>query len=360
MSRFQKATRKQARARIGLAGPSGSGKTIASLITATVMAGGEVAFDGVRYHAGQKVEYDGKTKTYDVTPFPDGQRIAFIDTEKGSASLYSDQFDFDVEEFEAPYSPDRLAASITDAAAAGYAAVVVDGLSPFWNGPGGVLEIVERAGKRMGGNSYAGWAEGTPAQNRLIAAILDAPLHIIVTMRSKQDHVQEKDDRGRTVVRKVGMSPIQRDGMEYELTIAADLDIAHNLNVTKSRCPDVADRFFEPGEVKDFATLVRAWLGQGDLGPDLRPLTDEQAAEIDAYRAALGLTVDQLNSVLLKDFKSNLAGLTEARAQEVLDRMKAKADAKAEADAKKGKVKPAGDADPFSDTPVAENEEVWA
>ena len=58
----------------------------------------------------------------------------------------------------------------------------------------------------------------------MVDAITGANLHIIVTMRSKMEYVQATDDRGRTVVRKVGMQPVQREGLELsnpaELTMA--------------------------------------------------------------------------------------------------------------------------------------------
>ena len=67
-------------------------------------------------------------------------------------------------------------------------------------------------------------------------AILTANLHIIVTLRSKMDHVQEKNEQtGKTEIRKLGMAPIQRDGVEYELDVIADLDVLNTMVIQKSR-----------------------------------------------------------------------------------------------------------------------------
>jgi len=45
---------------------------------------------------------------------------------------------------------------------------------------------------------------------KVVIASITAKLHLIITMRSKMEYVQEKDERGKTVIRKVGLQPIQR------------------------------------------------------------------------------------------------------------------------------------------------------
>lgn len=272
---FTKATRKQARARLAFAGPSGSGKTTWALITATRLAGGTVEVGPVGY----------------ITDMSNATgRVAVIDTERGSASLYADQFDFDVLEFPAPYSPARLQQAIRDAAAAGYASVVIDGLTPFWNGEGGVLDIVDAAAAKLRGNTYMAWKEGTPAQNMLIAAMLEAPLHVVATVRSKQEYVQEKQG-DRTIVRKVGMAPEQRQGLEYEFTVVADVDLDHQALASKTRCPLLADRLFRKGDAVAFADTFAGWLNSGDEQP---MATDEVKAEIRELAGQAGLSQEQL------------------------------------------------------------------
>ena len=165
-------------------------------------------------------------------------KIALVDTEHGSASKYADLFDFDVLELQPPYHPDRFGEAIRDAAQAGYTVIILDSLTHAWSGTGGMLDLVDQIGKRIGGNSFAAWKDATPIQNRLIESIVGAPIHVIATMRSKQDYAQEKDDRGKTVVRKVGMAAQQREGFEYEFDVVIDLDIDHNGIITKAvrRC----------------------------------------------------------------------------------------------------------------------------
>ena len=223
---FQRASKKQAKARIALTGPAGSGKTYTALRLASGM----------------------------------GKKIAVIDTEHGSASKYSDEFDFDTLELS-NFHPDRYIEAIQAAGAGGYDVVVVDSASHEWSGVGGCLELVDNASTRLKGNSYAAWKDVTPLHNRFIESIHQAPLHVIATFRSKMDYVQGERD-GRKTVEKLGMAPITRDGAEYEFDIVIDLDLAHTGVVNKSRARVLADSVHKkPGA--ELAKTIVDWLSDG-------------------------------------------------------------------------------------------------
>jgi len=224
---FQKAIRKQKKARISLAGPSGSGKTY----TALAIAGGL------------------------------GERVAVIDTERGSASLYSDVFQFDTCEL-AYFGVDEYIKAIGEAAQADYDVLVIDSLSHAWVGTGGVLDAVNNAG---GKNTFTdGWGKvGTPAQNRLIDAILNAPIHVIVTMRTKTDYDVIEDERGRKVPTKVGLAAIQRDGIEYEFDISGRLGLDNRMHIEKARYVELQGKIIDkPGA--DLGKRILAWLNSGE------------------------------------------------------------------------------------------------
>jgi len=233
MSTFQRATKRAVRARIAFDGPSGSGKTWTSLEWATIL----------------------------------GQKIAVVDTERGSASLYSDKFGFDVLELSPPFHPDRLVEAIRSAESASYDVLIIDSLSHFWEGEGGVLDIADAAGARAGGNSWAGWKTATPALRHLIDVMLASDLHIIVTMRSKQEWTQEEytDGKGHRKTRPVrlGMAPVMRNGMEYEMTVVGDLDLEHRLTITKSRCDALSDLVVQPGRAAEAAETFLRWTNSG-------------------------------------------------------------------------------------------------
>lgn len=221
---FKKAVKHEAKLRLAIAGPSGSGKTYTALSVGTAL---------------------GKT--------------AVIDTEHGSASKYADIFEFDVLNLDPPFHPQRFVEAINAAEQGGYAVVVIDSISHAWNGTGGVLEIVEQASKKFKGNSYAGWQEGTPAHNALIEGIVGAGIHVISTMRSKQEYILQTDQRGKQVPQKVGMAPVQRDGFEYEFDVFLDMDIQNNAIVSKTRCTALTGAVIsKPGA--DLAATLQDWL----------------------------------------------------------------------------------------------------
>jgi hypothetical protein len=229
---FKKATRANAWARLGLVGPAGSGKTMTGLRVAHGL----------------------------------GSRIAVIDTERGSASLYAGErgLAFDVLELES-YEAEKFIQAIAQAEQAGYDVLIIDSLSHAWAGKGGILEFVDKAAKRSGGGSFSGWRDATPLHNQLVDAILGAKLHIICTLRSKVEHVIEQVN-GRTQVRKVGLQPVQRDGLEYEFTVVGDVTQDHELIITKTRAAWLKDQIIrEAGE--DLGRQLAAWLSDGIPAP---------------------------------------------------------------------------------------------
>lgn len=227
---FKKAERKQAKLRLALAGPSGSGKTYSALLLATGLGG----------------------------------RIAVIDTEHGSASLYADIADFDAMELHAPYSPERYIEAIVAAEQAGYDTLIIDSYSHEWTGSGGCLESNEAvAHQKFRGNTWAAWNETTPRHRKLTDKILTSSLHIICTMRSKTETVQGEGKK----ILKLGMKSEQRDGTDYEFTVVLDLTHdGHTALASKDRT-----KLFDQPELISEETGKRllAWLNSG-ISPEAR------------------------------------------------------------------------------------------
>jgi hypothetical protein len=251
---FKPATKTQAKLRMALIGPAGSGKTMTALKIAQRLA-----------------EHAGKP-------------IAFIDTEHGSASKYADLVPFDVMELTS-FHPERYIEAINAAQGAGYGVLVIDSLSHAWMGKDGALQLVDQATKRQKtANSYTAWGDVTPLHNALIEAMLSARLHIIVTMRSKMEYVQEKDANGKTRVRKIGLQPVQRDGMEFEFDVVADIDTDNLLIVGKTRCPSLAEYQMRKAGAETADHLI-AWLSDGaPLAPPRPTLVEPEKISIPQRR----------------------------------------------------------------------------
>lgn len=229
---FRKATKKQRKLRLALAGPSGSGKTYSALSIGCNL----------------------------------GKKVALIDTEGspesgGSAELYADYFDFDCVVLPS-YSPTTYIEAIKAACDEGYEVIIIDSLSHAWFGSEGALEQVNKEMARSGNrNSYTAWRNVTPLHNALIQTILHSNAHVICTMRAKEKYVMEEDDRGRSKPKKIGMEAIQRDGMGFEFDMFADMDIDHNMIITKTRIGLDGDVINKPG--KELAKRLLDFLSSG-------------------------------------------------------------------------------------------------
>ena len=225
---FRKAERRKAKLRLAITGPAGSGKTYGALTLAQGLGG----------------------------------RIAMIDTENGSGDLYADLCDYDVETLAAPYSVQKYLAAIHEAEQEGYDVLIIDSLSHAWAGEGGLLDVHgQLTGESKSGNSYVAWRKITPMHNKLIETMLASSCHIIATMRSKTDYAQFQNDRGRTEIRKVGLAPVQRDGMDYEFTVVFDLGMEHTVTVSKDRTRLFDHQVFTI--TQDTGRILKNWLESG-------------------------------------------------------------------------------------------------
>jgi len=228
MGKFVKAERKRAKARIGLVGPAGSGKTMSALKVARGMVGSH-----------------GK--------------IAVIDTEHGSASLYSHLFDYHVLEITSPFTVGKYLEGIKDAEREGYDVIVIDSLSHAWSGEGGLLEQVDNITASK--NRFTAWRHVTPLHNDLVEAILQSPIHVIATMRAKTEYILV-EEKGKQVPRKVGMAPVQREGMDYEFTLVFDIDQGQHMAMTSKDRTDMFNGFCDILS-EEHGRMIREWLENG-------------------------------------------------------------------------------------------------
>jgi hypothetical protein len=200
--KLQQASRQQTRIKLGISGPSGSGKTIGSLQIAYGLSSGNWS------------------------------KIGVIDTENGSSNLYDHLGPFSVLRLSAPFSTERYIEAIHICEAAGMDVIIVDSLSQSWEGPGGILDLHNS----MAGNSFTNWGKLTPKYNALLQTILQSSCHCIITMRSKQEYVlNDKNGNGRLTPEKVGLRPVTREGIDYEMSLMFEIDIKHNVTATKDR-----------------------------------------------------------------------------------------------------------------------------
>jgi energy-coupling factor transporter ATP-binding protein EcfA2 len=234
---FQKAVKYAAKGRIALIGPSGSGKSYTSLLLARALAG------------------------------PKG-RIAAIDTEHGSLSKYADLFDFDVIELDS-FSPQTFVEALHAAEDAGYDVFLCDSLSHFWTGRDGALEFVDMAAKRNRDN-MGGWKEFRPHERLMVDEMVSSPCHVICTMRTKTEYQEQTDANGKKKRVKIGLAPVQRDGLEYEFDLVGYMDEENTFITDKTRCSEYAQKAYTKPGPKEFAPFVE-WLKGAAGGPRSKP-----------------------------------------------------------------------------------------
>lgn len=232
----RKLNRTKINLRLALIGPSGGGKTYTSQLLARHLT-------------------DGK--------------ILVIDSERGSANRYGMEFGQDgrIDHIDLPnHSPVTYAEAIGFAADQGYSLIIIDSLSHAWSGVDGVIAQADKAAKKYQGNSLAGWRDATPMHNALVDAILSYPGHVIATMRSKTEYAISKDEKGKSMVRKIGTAPVQKDGIEFEFDIVADMDHENHFIVSKTRMADLGGAIFHRPDAK-LAARIRAWADAGEEPP---------------------------------------------------------------------------------------------
>ena len=226
---LQKATRKKSKLRLNISGPAGAGKTMSAL----KMAKGLVS---------------------------DWSKIAVIDTENGSASLYSHLGEFLTIDLQAPFTPERYIQAIDMCIEGGIECIILDSSSHEWSGSGGCIEINEHlAQTKFKGNTWSAWSQTTPRHEAFVQKVLQCPVHVITCTRSKMETVMTDDKK----VKKLGMKDIQREGWEYELTVSLNVDRdTHTAIASKDRT-----ELFEGKDpfviTEKTGELIRQWCEQG-------------------------------------------------------------------------------------------------
>ena len=278
---FKKAERKKAKLKISIIGHSGSGKTLSALLIAKGL----------------------------------GKKIAVVDTENGSASLYSDREgvpEFDVLDIKPPFETEKYSAAIKGAVEGGYDVIILDSVSHLWSGTGGLLEQKSMIDRR-GGNSYTNWGPVTKKYESFISDILQSDIHIICTVRSKEGVEMQKDERGKSVPVKIGVDPIMRDGFDYEFSLVLEMSHSHEASVRKDRTGLFDGKIFKPSE--EVGTTLMKWLDSGKEPEPVKVEVDPNSVTDEEVKALLALIETQEEVKALKDkvkgkFKGELTSMT--------------------------------------------------
>lgn len=266
---IRKASRKRAKLRLGISAPSGAGKTMGALLLA-----------------------------YGITG--DWDKIGMVDTEEGSGELYVgvEKHGIEIGEFQyirisKDFSPVHYVNAVSAFEAAGVEVIIIDSLTHAWAGTEGLLDKQGKVAAKSG-NSYTAWRDVTPQHNALVNSMLQSKAHIIATMRSKVEYSLQDGDNGKKKVVKMGMAPIQREGMEYEFTAFFEVDSSSIATPSKDRT-DLFSTLNAAGVLDKRSFIITPAIGQELLGW-LNKGGEPEPSDLEKIQALLPkVTLDQEN-----------------------------------------------------------------
>lgn len=304
---IRKASRKKAKLRLGIAAPSGAGKTMGALL---------LAYGIVR------AAYPS------ISEEQVWEKVGLIDTEEGSGELYVgvEKHGVRIGEFQyirisKDFSPVHYVEAIKAFENANVEVIIPDSLTHAWAGAEGLLDKQGRIAAKSG-NSYTAWRDVTPQHNALVNCMLQSRAHIIATMRSKVEYAMQKGDDGKYKIQKMGMAPIQREGMEYEFTTFFDIDSNSMARASKDRT-DLFSTLNAAGTLdkKEFIITPKvgaellAWLNKGTESVSEEPTTIQKIEEL--LKSAQLNHADEQDK-FISDNRFNLYSMEESRLEKIL------------------------------------------
>ena len=302
MIQLQVAERSETRIKLSIGGPSGSGKTCSALLLAYGLV---------------------KAANPNWTDDQCWEKICIVDTENGSAKLYSNfnvpNTNYHIGKFftvplKPPYEATKFIESIHACEQAGMEVVIIDSLSAYWQGAGGALDKQGQIAARTG-NSYTAWRDVTPEYNRVIDTILQSSCHVIMCSRAKMEYVQEKNANGKTVVRAVGMGLQSRDGLEYEASLHFMISVPdHVANATKDRTGLFDGKYFTI--TPDTGKAIYQWLATG--APEKQPVPAPTKTEPPTASAEGLVTLEMVDEAI----KARCSGVTVEEKRAVAEEVK--------------------------------------
>ncbi|HWJ24936.1 MAG TPA: AAA family ATPase [Flavisolibacter sp.] len=223
---LQLATRESVKLRMSISSPTGFGKTYGALLIA-----------------------------YGITE--DWSKIAVVDTENRSASLYAHLGKYYTIPLTPPFTTDKYIQAIEVCEKGGIEVIILDSITHVWKGEGGLLEY----NNSLGGK-YQDWAKTTPLYQKWLNKILNSSCHIISTMRKKQAYSMVTEN-GKTKVEKKGMEDEIRDGFDYEMTVAFEIINDNHLAKTSKDRTQMFDGKPEFVITSETGRMIKDWCEAG-------------------------------------------------------------------------------------------------
>lgn len=233
-----KAVRENIFVKIALMSPSGGGKTFSALRLATGM-----------------VDEMKKEDTLNGT----NGKILLANTEGPRGRYYANEFQYDIVDLSDPYTPELFTELIKYAVEEKYSVLIIDSSSAEWEGKGGCLELQQQAGGK-----YQDWKYVTPRHDKFIDTMAYSPIHIIATMKGKDQYEVDKDERGRVSVKKLGVGASQRNGFEFYFTTTFNIDRDSHMAKCEKDNTHIFERSGSTILDESYGEKIIQWANSGD------------------------------------------------------------------------------------------------
>lgn len=276
--KIKKAVREQVYTKIALMGSSGSGKTYSALRLAKGMA------EALSKQLGRPA------------------KILMANTEGSRGVYYANEFDYDICDIEAPYSPETYIELINDAVEAGYDILILDSASPEWDGKGGCLELHTMLGGRQ-----TDWKDISPRHNKFLDTIEKSPIHIVATLKGKDAYEIDKDANGKVSVKKLGLGVRQRDGFEFIFSCTFSID--QKTHIAQAQKDNTHIFEGSAGEIlsEDYGKRIIAWANSSEVAPSKNYVVqnaEENKAEQEKLFAETREKIKEIALALNKEGRS--------------------------------------------------------
>ena len=277
--KIKKAVREQVYTKIALMGSSGSGKTYSALRLTKGMA------EALSKQLGRPA------------------KILMANTEGSRGVYYANEFDYDICDIEAPYSPETYIELINDAVEAGYDILILDSASPEWDGKGGCLELHAMLGGRQ-----TDWKDISPRHNKFLDTIEKSPIHIVATLKGKDTYEIDKDANGKVSVKKLGLGVRQRDGFEFIFSCTFSID--QKTHIAQAQKDNTHIFEGSAGEIlsEDYGKRIIAWANSSEVAPSKNYVvqnTEENKAEQEKLFTETREKIKEIALALNKDGRAS-------------------------------------------------------
>lgn len=268
--KIRKATREQIYTKIALMGSSGSGKSYSALRLAVGM----------------------QKKLEKLLGRP--AKILMANTEGSRGLYYANEFEYDIADIEAPYTPEVFIELIDDAVEAGYDILIMDSVSPEWEGKGGCLEM-----HAMLGSKVTDWKSISPRHDKFLDAIEKSPIHIIATLKGKDQYEIDKDEKGKVSVKKLGLGTRQREGFEYRFTCTFSIDQKTHLASAQKDNTHIFEN--SAGELlsEAFGERIIDWANSSDIEPSKAYVVENTARQKEEQEKLFEETRNKIKEIAL-------------------------------------------------------------